>query len=240
MSGDDIRELPITETPDPQRVQGIQRAIKEQWRPVRPRPSDWVLTSLLLLLFLAFVLTGASAVREYALRVLTPLQMILYYALIAICALAASIALVQRAIPGAKRRLNPGLTMLFSSALLVCVALLLFRNFDTSHFALGVHCMRLGAVCALISGVLFALVLRNGLFRSPVDAAIGIGFFSGVAGVAVLALHCPVLTFPHIVVWHFGVLGIGIAGGALAGVLWQTAIQRARVARSTAAFKSTL
>ena len=77
-----------------------------------------------------------------------------------------------------------------------------------------------GCACAFLGGVLFSLILKKSFFSSPLAAATSIGFFAGLAGVAVLALHCPVQSVPHIVVWHMTVLGIGAAGGAIAGSLF--------------------
>jgi hypothetical protein len=106
-----------------------------------------------------------------------------------------SITTVQEMIPGSKRQTTPRspiIAAMVGLALLVCI---LFQDFDTNRFvALGVPCLQLGCICALLSGALFWSICRTGFVVSPVTAYASVGFFSGLAGVSVLALHCRLKT----------------------------------------------
>jgi hypothetical protein len=44
------------------------------------------------------------------------------------------------------------------------------------------------------------------------------GAFAGLTGVGVLALCCPILNTPHILVWHLGVVLVAMFAGGIAGL----------------------
>jgi hypothetical protein len=205
------------EMPDSDRLNRTKDSITGNWKPVRPLPSDRALTSILLLVFLLFATVATVPIGRYAVHVLTGLQMVLYYGAILISAVFLAVALVQSMVPGSKRRVNLRLTMTLVAISLAVLVAALFRNFNSAHFSRGTGCFQLGSVCAFASGLLVALVIRKGFFLYPVATAATAGFFSGMAGVAVLALYCPVQAVPHILVWHLGVLVVGTFAGALSG-----------------------
>jgi hypothetical protein len=71
----------------------------------------------------------------------------------------------------------------------------------------------LGLVCGALSAAPFWLLLRKGFLASPVAAGATIGSFAGFAGVAVLALHCPIENSAHILVWHLGAMMLAAMAG---------------------------
>jgi hypothetical protein len=212
--------VPPEATPDPEHISSIQRLVTTSLKPVRPLPSNRTLAWTLLAIFAAFSLVAAVPVGYNGFHVLNPSQKFAYYGVILISAAWFSIAAVQEMIPGSARKTKsiwPILATIFALALLVSA---LFQDFDTDRFvALGIPCLRLGSICALLSGALFWIVIRKGLFTSPVAASATVGFFAGLAGVAVLALHCPIQNSAHIIVWHLGAMVIGGLGGAILGAL---------------------
>jgi hypothetical protein len=58
------------------------------------------------------------------------------------------------------------------------------------------------------------------------------GLFAGLGGFAVLALHCPILTAPHVWAWHLGAMLIAGAGGAAAGVIVSRTGSQASISRA--------
>jgi hypothetical protein len=108
--------------------------------------------------------------------------------------------------------------MVASALILPLTCIIIFRSYSTIHFvSRGIPCFELGSVSALGAGVLLSLFLRKGFLGFRKSAARAAGFLAALAGVAVLALHCPYLSVTHIVTWHFGVLLAGWLVGDLIG-----------------------
>lgn len=205
---------------DPERVNQIQRLITASLHPVRSLPSDRTLVWSFLALFTAFSLVAAVPVGYKGFHVLNVYQRFAYYTLILLCASWFSITTVQEMIPGSKRKASPRWTILAAISLLALLVSVIFRNFDLDRFVpLGIPCLTLGCISAIVSGALFWFILRKGFFTSPVVAGATVGFFAGLAGVAVLALHCPIQNSAHIIVWHLGAMVLGGIGGAILGTL---------------------
>jgi hypothetical protein len=204
--------------PDPKHLSQIQERIAASLKPVRPLPSDRILAGALLVLFTAFSLLAAIPVGYYGFHVLSAYQRLAYYALIMVCAVSLSIIVVEQMIPGSKHKVNPRWTILAIPLSLALMVSVLFHDFDLYRFvARGVPCLRLGCICALTSGVLFWFILKKGFFTSPVMAGTTAGCFAGLAGVTVLALHCPIENAAHIIVWHLGAMVFGSIVGAVVG-----------------------
>jgi hypothetical protein len=205
---------------DRERIDQIQELITASLKPVRPLPSDRRLIWNLLAFFVAFSLIAAIPVGYNGFHVLNAYQRFAYYAVILLCATWFSITTVQEMIPGSKRKANPPWTMVAATLSLALLVSVLFHNFDLDRFVpLGIPCLRLGSICALVSGALSWFTLRKAFFASPVAASATVGFFAGLAGVAVLALHCPIQNSAHIIVWHLGAMVLGGLGGAVVGTL---------------------
>ncbi len=214
-----VEALTLPEVPlDQERVDRIQKVIAASLTRVRPLPSDWTLVWSLLALFIAFSLIAAIPVGYNGFHVLDAYRRSAYYGLILLCAAFLAITAVQEMIPGSQRKITPRWTIVAAMLSLALLAWLLFQNFNLDRFVpLGIPCLRLGVICAVISGALFWLIVRKGFFSSPVAAWAAVGFFAGLAGVAVLALHCPIQNSAHIIVWHLGAMAVGGVGGALVG-----------------------
>ena len=218
------------EPPEQGQLERIKQLISARWKPARPLPSDHVLTSILLALFFSFSLLAGILSQPFGARALSSLDITLYYGVISGCAVAIAIGIVQQMIPGSKPRLNPRVTAILATVSLIAITFALFRDFDTEDFLLGTHCLLLGSICAAISGSLFWVIARTGLFVNPGYAGLVTGFFAGLAGFAVLAIHCTVLTTPHILVWHLTVLPLGALIGAGAGALTRWTKNRTELA----------
>ena len=206
--------------PDGKHLSQIQSLITASLKPVRPLPSNRTLVWTLLIVFTAFSLITAIPVGYKGFHVLNAYERFAYYGLILIGAAWFSIATVQEMIPGSKHKSSPGWTILATMLSLTVLVSVLFHNFNLDRFVpLGIPCLRLGSLCALVSGALSWFLLRKGFFVSPVSAIALVGFFAGLTGVAVLALHCPIQNSAHILVWHLGAMVLGGLGGAAVGTL---------------------
>lgn len=209
---------PPTE-PEPQRIVQIQTLIATSLKPVRPLPSNRRLVGNVLAVFIAFSLLAAIPVGYKAFHVLNGYEKFAYYGLILVCAAWFSITTVQEMIPGSKHTASPRWPILAATIALALLVSVLFQDFEMNRFvALGIPCLRLGCVCAVLSGALFWIVVRKGFFVSPLAAGATVGFFAGLAGVAVLALHCPIQNSAHIIVWHLGAMVLAGLGGAILAI----------------------
>jgi hypothetical protein len=214
------------ETPDPQRLGRIQQQMTAHWRPVKPIASNTTLFISLLLLFLLLAICAVLLIGYFALRAIHPLQMVIYYGGLAVGAALAAAVVVQFMVPGSKIRFNPRLIMPAIGIAIVAIVIVLFPNFNSAYWHGGLACFRSGMAAAVVAGVLFATVLRRMFPTAPVAAAASIGFFAGLCGVTVLAMHCALFASPHILVWHFGVLVVSTLAGAFIGYITEWVSQK--------------
>ncbi len=206
--------------PDRERVRQIQRLITASLKPVRPLPSDRTLIAIFLSLFTAFSLVAAIPVGYIGFHALSIQQKFTYYLLISLLAILFAVTTSHQMIPGSKRTVHSRWLIAGALLSLALVSVVLFPNFDLDRFVgLGIPCLRLGTICAILSGSLFWFVLRKGFSTSPGETGTSAGFFAGLTGVAVLALHCPIQNSAHIIVWHLGAMVLGGVGGAILGTL---------------------
>ena len=206
-----------TELPDTQVLARIEHSISESLKPVRPLPSDRVMIALatgLLFVFAVIVIPHGFA----ALSVLNTAQKLLYYAVIAVSAVLLAMATVHEIVPGGKMRIRPAVAIVATVLSISAVVALLFRDFRLAQFVrLGLPCLEIGTACALVAALLATFLLRKGFATSPLRLFVTAGSLSGLAGVAALALHCPIQNSAHIMVWHLGVIGIAaVVAAALA------------------------
>lgn len=210
------------ELPDPQRLERINSLIRGSLRPVRPLPSDGVLVSAAVGILVAFSLLAATPLGFAGFRAMTGVQSFVYYMGIGICAVVLGLVTAHEMIPGSKQRVHPAVAFTGTVLLVGFIAVLLFRESDLNRFAKeGVPCLVVGLVSASLMGMASTVLLRKGLATSVPRLGAAAGFFSGLAGVGVLALHCRNLNSAHIVVWHLGAMMLAGAGGAVVGLYRQ-------------------
>ncbi len=210
--------VPSGAEPERARLQRIQEVLGAPLKSVRPLASDRVLTWQFFAMFVAFSMLVALPFGYNGFHALNGYQRFAYFAVISIDAGWLALTVVREMIPGSKRKASAWWAIVAALASLALLAALLFHNFDLDQFVTrGVPCLRLGSLCAILSGGLFWFIFRKGFFTSPVGAGASIGVFAGLTGVAVLALHCPIENAAHIIVWHLGAMVLGGSVGALAG-----------------------
>jgi Negative regulator of sigma F len=203
---------------DPERLSVVRSRLMGASTPVKPLWPDQALIAVFSVALLAFTAAVSYAVRMKALDVLTPWQMVVYYGVVLLSILVGASVAVGEMIPGSRWRSGAQIWILGTALALPLACVAIFHNYDTSRFvAAGVPCFSLGLVSGIAAALLVSLLLRKGFLGFPISAARVTGFLSALAGVAVLALHCPLLSVSHIVVWHFGVLLMGWLVGNLLG-----------------------
>ena len=208
--------------PDPEKLAKLEQRLNASLKPVRPLPSDAVLVLLCILAFTALAVAGTVPVGFFGLFALAPYQMGVLYSLVIVSAVLLALALVSQMIPASRQRVWPALALLFPLVMLVIAVPMIFPDLGTAHFFdQGMPCLLLGTSAA-VPGALFTwLFVSRGWVTNPFETALLAGGFSGLVGVGVLSLHCPILNSVHVLTWHLAVLVVAVAGGALAG-LWMS------------------
>jgi hypothetical protein len=173
--------------------------------------------SIALVVFVTFSLAVAFAFGYYGLMRMSSLQRICYCTTIIALAFLLSFSTIQQIVPGSKNHWNPVFLILLSLILPSLLVLILFGTGDQSHFVhFGIPCLEIGLLSAALGGLVAFFLVRNGYAVTPIEAGTVTGCLAGLAGVAVLALHCPRFDAAHIIVWHLGALVIASFAGTIA------------------------
>jgi hypothetical protein len=195
----------------------IRARIHNDTRPVKPLPGV-AATSLLFGGVLAVVATIFVALIGFkALQVLAPAALVEMLAVLLALAFWAAV-LVARSMRPAAGRVNVWLPLALAMVSYETLVLTLFGDYSMGRFVhQGIACLLLGLLGAAVASLPVWLIVRQGFVVQPMRAGAAMGLVTGLAGLAALTLHCPILTVPHAAVWHAAVVAICTAAGALAG-----------------------
>lgn len=200
----------------PEMLGRIAESIKPAMAPVRPLPATWVLASGLILIAAAVALAGAARAGFYGVEKMSLWERALIFPALGILAWMAAAEFVGEMIPGSRRRLAPGVLLGIGSLALLGLFAMLFRDYQTDHFlSAGIVCLAVGLLHAIPTGLLGWWLLRRGFAVNSVGAGVVGGTLAGLAGVAMLELHCPNFQALHVLVWHTAVVPASAAVGAL-------------------------
>jgi hypothetical protein len=204
------------EGPRPETLDRIAASLGSSLRSVRPVGPHWVLTVALVLGAGAVAAAGAARSGFFGVEKMTAFERVLVFTTLGLLACAAASESVLAMIPGSRRRISSGALAGFGSLALLAAFALAFRDSTVTHFVhAGLICLVFGLIHALPAALLAWLVLRRGLAIHPVSAGLAIGTLAGLAGVALLELHCSNFETAHVLVWHTAVVPIGAGLGAL-------------------------
>jgi hypothetical protein len=202
--------------PDPAVLNRISRALTSNLRPVRPLPPPPLLTAALYLIAATVALTGAAVLGPYGVQRMSPVEIAIIFPALAILIVAAAARYVAETIPGSPRRLAPAILPAATTALLLAIFALLFHDYHTTRFIpQGLTCLNAGLLHAIPASLAAWLLLRRGFAVNPRAAGLAIGTLAGLAGVAMLELHCANFEAPHLLVWHTAVVPLSAVAGAL-------------------------
>lgn len=222
MNDRDIDELlngiKVPQGPRAETLAHVAASIAGSMRPVRPLPPRWVLIGGAAFVCALVAMAGAAAMGFSGIAKMTMLQRSAVFSALLILMLGAAGELVSAIIPGSRRRISSGNLLVGSALCLEAVSFICFRDYQTSHFVhAGLVCLGIGLLHAIAAGVLSWLVLRRGFAVDPVSAGLAAGALAGLAGIAMLELHCSNFQAAHVLVWHIGVLLVSAGLGVLYG-----------------------
>jgi hypothetical protein len=207
--------------PRANRLARINEQIRASLDPVRPLPSDGKMVGIALVVFVAFSLAVAFAFGCYGLMRMTSIQRICYCTTIIVLAFLLSFSTIQQIMPGSKKHWNPLVLISLSLILPSLLVLILFGTGDQSGFVhFGIPCLGIGLLSAALGGLVAFFLIWEGYAVTPIEAGAVTGCLAGLAGVAVLALHCPRFEAAHVIVWHLGALLIASFAGSIAARWW--------------------
>jgi len=194
-----------------------EAAILKDLHSVTPLAPSWLYILILVLLFAAAAVDSASVLGMAGLFALSPPQRALIFGALFGTASLAAVACSRQMRPASGRNLSP-LAWLLATSLLALVFALLFGGYDLLHFVHdGIPCLVAGLSVAVPTGFAIGLLLRRGFVLNWSAAGLAAGVLGGLAGLAMLEMHCPNLKAIHVIVWHVAVLMVTCALGFLVG-----------------------
>lgn len=204
--------------PDAARVARIREDFTRSASPVRPLPSNGRMMALCVGVFAVLAVLLAAPFGFSGFAKLSSASAAIEYSVVGLLAMVLAGAAIEGMIPGSRRTLPPAAGVLIAILLLSFTASLLFPDFALHDFvSRGIPCLRLGVFCAIPAAGLTWAMMRRGFVVDTVSVVVAGGALSGLLGVGVLALHCPILNAAHIIAWHVGVVAVTSVAGALLG-----------------------
>jgi hypothetical protein len=201
-----------------QKVREIQAKISTNLKPVRPlAPARFFLLACAII----FLLVVAIGVRPSAMTGWDALglwQRVALFAALTASAMLLAVSMVAQMAPGSKYPLAPRAVPIATlSALLIALAVSFHVEAEQNFVANGLMCMKSGLTYAIPAAFLFWLLVRKGAILYPKLIGTMAGGLAGLIGLSVLEINCSNLNVFHILVWHWGVVLISSAAGALLG-----------------------
>lgn len=198
-------------------VERIRGPVLSGLVPVRPLASLRIFAAFFICIFAAAGSLGALEFGIYGWPALNVAQRVAIFAVLAALAILAAAATARHMRPGAKR-ISGGFLFILVFAAIEAVFLVLFHDYSLGRFVhSGTGCLSAGLLCAIPVAFLIWFLVRRGYVLNPVSAGAAIGCLAGLAGLTALEIHCPILTIPHVAVWHAAVVAVSAAAGALGG-----------------------
>jgi Negative regulator of sigma F len=214
MRPEDLPDILPEAVPDPALVASIAASLTHDLRPVRPLPRLGRTVSTLLVIFLAISVLGAAKLGFFGVQRLSWGAIALIFPALGGLAVLAAAASASAMVPGGRRPFHPAVLTAAGCGVLVLIFVLLFHDDSLGRFVpQGVACLKAGLFWAAPQGALSWLVLRRGFAVERGAAGVAAGTFAGLAGLAMLELHCPNFRLLHVVVWHVAVVPIAALAG---------------------------
>ena len=185
--------------------------------PVRPiRPAR--MAAALAAAFAVSAALGLALFGAHAPHALTPLQLAGTLAALSLTAAALIASSIRQAIPGSLHRISPLLlTIGLPAALAILIALLFHCAPEHRFLPRAWNCFRSGLPFAALTALAVWFTLRRGCTLAPRLAGATAGLLAGLAGTAMLSLHCPDTNAFHVLTGH---LGVALAGAAVGSACW--------------------
>jgi hypothetical protein len=208
-------------------VERIQAMIAALLEPVRPLAPARFFLGACAIIFLSVVAIGITPSGMDGWAALNGMQRIAVFATMATGAVLLAVSMIGQMVPGNKYALAPALLPIGVLTVLIMIPAVTFRpRAELAFVQSGLACVRRGLTYSIPAAFLFWLVARRDAILSPKLIGAAVGGLASLAGFTVLELNCPDVNVFHIVVWHWGVVLIGTASGALIGAAAEYIQQR--------------
>ncbi len=205
---------------DPALVDRLAQSIGASAAPVRPLAPAWILSGGLVMLCAVLAVAGAALLGFHGLRKMSALEVAAIFPVLAVLLGMAAAVCAAEMVPGSRRPVAPWALGVAGCLLLAAVFRLLFHDYRTERFVpQGMACLVAGLAQAVPAWAAAWWVLRRGFAVNSLAAGFARGALAGLAGVAMLELHCPNFETLHVIVWHIAVLPVSGALGLLAAAV---------------------
>jgi hypothetical protein len=188
------------------RLRQIETALLADLKPVRPLASTGAHLAAFAGIFVAVCVIGCFMAGRYGWHALSDLQKYAVFVPLAATVALLAFSLVRQMRPAARHARS---SALLAASIFVSLPLIMTVTFQPAQEAAfvrqGLACFRTGMAFAIPAAFLFSLLLLRGAALSPLLTGATAGGLAGLAGLAVLEIHCPNLNVYHIVVWHVSV-----------------------------------
>ncbi len=196
----------------------IGRELTASLKPVKPLPSIEVSAFLFFVIFSGCAAALIAMMGLAGFHLMSTLQFLGIVAILAAGAVLFSLGLARQTAPGGRRRLPSEVAAAaFGAAVLAGIVLLFPWREAGAGIAQSWQCSLLELAIAAPAAALFWLLLRRRAVLSATATGASIGAMAGLLGVTVLQFGCVYQNAVHLLLWHWSVLGIATAAGALAG-----------------------
>lgn len=196
----------------------IQTKIGTNLKPVRPLAPARFFLFACAIIFLFVVAIGVRPSATTGWDALGLWQRVALFAALTASAMLLAVSMVAQMTPGSKHPLAPRAVPIATlSAILAILAVSFHVQAEQNFVANGLMCMKNGLTYAIPAAFLFWLLVRKGAILYPKLIGAMAGGLAGLIGLSVLEINCSNLNVFHILVWHWGVVLISSAAGALLG-----------------------
>ena len=207
------------DAPSPAALHGIAARMAADLRPVRAIAPARAFFAALIGMFVCIVAIAVVFLGPLAIPLLSGLQIVAILALLTIGTGLLADSLVHQMVPGGRQRVSASsLPIAIAFSLAIAIAILFRFEHEANFWGNAWTCIRAGIPISAIAAVACWLVLRRGAILSPPMTGAAAGLFAGLAGTAVLELHCPNLNASHLIASHLGVALLGTMSGFLFGL----------------------
>jgi hypothetical protein len=206
---------------DPVLLRSVSSSIGASLQPVRPMAPPWILALALVSISAGIAFVAAWLMGFYGIRKLGGAEIIAIFSALGIFMWLVATMSVAEIMPGSRRWIDPARLLVIVMIGWLAVDAVLFRDYDMSSFMTqGWPCLRAGLTVAIPTGAASWLALRRGFAVDPASAGLAAGTLAGMAGLAMLELHCPNFRAPHVMVWHTAVVPVSaVVGTLVAGIV---------------------
>jgi hypothetical protein len=195
----------------------VHNSIPSTFARVQPLAPAALWIVLFLLLFAAIGVGAAARFGIYGWPVLSMAARILIFSVLLAVSVWAAFVTAKQMRPGS-RTTRSGVLLLLTLLAMETLLFLIFDDYSLGQFfRAGLRCLGLGMLTAVPAGIVVWLLARRGYILAPISAGCSIGALAGLTGLFALELHCPILTIPHVAIWHVAVVAISAALGAAGG-----------------------